>query len=123
ELLRIGSHEFASFTDFPSVHAVWWPRFQRAARWFVEEEQSRRELLAQSFSEIGGRLPIQVNGKEMLLTARADRIDIRKDGAICVLDYKTGSPPGFRAAIIGLEPQLLLEAAIARSGGFTDVAG
>jgi ATP-dependent helicase/nuclease subunit B len=40
-----------------------------------------------------------------------------------VLDFKTGTLPTYKEAILGFEPQLLLEAAIAREGGFTGIAG
>jgi ATP-dependent helicase/nuclease subunit B len=62
------------------------------------------------------------NGFPFMLTAKADRLEIRKDKTIAVLDYKTGAPPSLAQAITGLAPQLPLEAAIARAGGFQDIA-
>jgi ATP-dependent helicase/nuclease subunit B len=54
------------------------------------------------------------------LTARADRIDIGRDGLV-ITDYKTGSPPNTKKVTTGLAPQLPLEAAIALEAGFAHV--
>ena len=52
------------------------------------------------------------------LTVRADRIECLADGRYAILDYKTGAPPTERQVRTGLSPQLTLEAAILRQGGF-----
>ena len=39
-----------------------------------------------------------------------------------ILDYKTGQPPTGKQVRMGLSPQLTLEAAILREGGFEDIA-
>ena len=63
-------------------------------------------------------------GGAFTLTARADRIERYADGALSILDYKTGSPPTQKEVDAGLAPQLLLEAAMARDQGFgADLAG
>jgi ATP-dependent helicase/nuclease subunit B len=54
------------------------------------------------------------------LTARADRIERRADGSYVILDYKTGAPPTGPQVSSGLAPQLTLEAAILRGGGFAE---
>ena len=58
------------------------------------------------------------DGSEFVLTARADRIDRHRDGAVTLIDYKTGQPPGLTEVRIGFAPQLTLEAAMLREGGF-----
>jgi ATP-dependent helicase/nuclease subunit B len=55
------------------------------------------------------------------LSARADRIERRRDGRFAILDYKTGQPPTGKQVRMGLSPQLTLEAAILREGGFADI--
>ena len=52
---------------------------------------------------------------------RADRIECLKDGRYAILDYKTGAPPSAKQVQAGLAPQLTLEAAILRQGGFKDI--
>lgn len=72
-----------------------------------------------------GRVPVA--GMDFTLTAKPDRIDLLNDGRVMVYDYKSGTPPS-DAAIAKFDKQLLLEAAMARRGGFdalgpVDVAG
>ena len=45
----------------------------------------------------------------------------RSDGRFAILDYKTGQPPTGNRSASGLSPQLTLEAAILREGGFEDI--
>ena len=52
---------------------------------------------------------------------RADRIECLADGRYAILDYKTGTPPTEPQVRTGLSPQLTLEAAILRKGGFKDI--
>ncbi len=54
------------------------------------------------------------------VTGRADRIDIRSDGAADIIDYKTGASPSAKVARTLLDPQLALEAAVLKGGGFQD---
>jgi ATP-dependent helicase/nuclease subunit B len=119
ELIRIGEKAFAPLADYPEARAFWWPRFQRIARWFATQfEQPRRPRIAAIHAEIGGRVAIG----DFTLTARADRIERLADGRFAILDYKTGQVPSDPQVQIGLSPQLTLEAAILRHGGFTDIA-
>ena len=60
--------------------------------------------------------------RTFILSARADRIEQRHDGRFAILDYKTGQPPTGKQVRMGLSPQLTLEAAILREGGFKDIA-
>lgn len=120
-LLRFGKLAFAKYEDFPEVVAVWWPRFERVARWFIGQEPGRRKNVARILAESSGRIAFAVGGRDFTLSARADRIDLRDDGAVVILDYKTGTPPSAKEAIVGLAPQLPLEAAIVRAGGFQEI--
>src|SRR6202035_4787550 len=52
------------------------------------------------------------------LYGRADRIERRRDGGYAILDFKTGAPPSSTQVQIGVAPQLTLEGAILRHGGF-----
>ncbi len=69
----------------------------------------------------GGSIAIPFGAEEFNLTVRADRIECLKDGRYAVLDYKTGAPPSDKQVLSGLSPQLTLEAAILRQGGFKDI--
>ena len=122
ELRRIGEKFFLPLMERPEARALWWPRFQRIAKWFAEWETARRAGVTAIDAETRGDLKIQLdNERTFTLTARADRIERRSDGSYAVLDYKTGAPPTGKQVRMGLSPQLTLEAAILREGGFKDI--
>src|SRR6202043_577224 len=107
----------------PEARALWWPRFQRIAAWFADWELMRRGDVSAIKAEIRGEIPIRLdNERTFVLSARADRIERRHDGSFAILDYKTGQPPTGKQVRMGLSPQLTLEAAILREGGFKDIA-
>ena len=121
ELLKTGRRVFAETLDRPGVWAFWWPRFESVAAWVVEQERQRRPTVKHSFSEIDGALTIAAPAGDFSVRARADRIDLLKDGSLALIDYKTGKPPGKTEVAAGYAPQLPLEAAIAFHGGFAGV--
>ncbi|MGH6702108.1 MAG: PD-(D/E)XK nuclease family protein, partial [Bradyrhizobium sp.] len=66
--------------------------------------------------------PIRLdNERTFILSARADRIERHHDRSFAILDYKTGQPPTGKQVRMGLSPQLTLEAAILREGGFAGI--
>lgn len=122
-LRSIGEKYFAPMLERPEARALWWPRFQRIARWFSDWEIARRGDIARIDAEIRGEIPIALdNQRTFVLSARADRIERRHDGSFAILDYKTGQPPTGKQVRMGLSPQLTLEAAILREGGFEGIA-
>ena len=122
ELLDIGSKHFAALNDYPEARAFWWPRFQAIARWFVRFERKRRAAMAGAQTEIRGTLTIPLGERRFRLSARADRIEQLADGRCAILDFKTGQPPSDKQVRIGVAPQLTLEGAILRNGGFPGIA-
>ncbi|HYM01845.1 MAG TPA: double-strand break repair protein AddB, partial [Stellaceae bacterium] len=122
QLLRLGREAFGTALERPGVRAFWWPRFERIARWFVAHDAQRRAELAETRSEVKGRLELNGPAGGFLLTAQADRIDRRRDGGAVLIDYKTGAVPLAADISLGYSPQLPLEAAIAESGGFAGIA-
>jgi ATP-dependent helicase/nuclease subunit B len=122
-LRRIGERHFAPLMDRPEARALWWPRFLRIASWFAGWESERRLNVRTIDAEIRGEIPIPLdNGRTFYLSARADRIEHRTDRTYAILDYKTGAPPTGKQVRMGLSPQLTLEAAILREGGFEGIA-
>ena len=117
-LAEIGSEVLAQIADFPDIHAVWSHRFQAIAQWFVAWEKVRDGEIAKRNAEIGGGLEFAAPAGTFRLRGRADRIDLRRDGTLEVLDYKTGAPPSARQVLTGLAPQLALEVAMVRAGAF-----
>src|SRR5207237_8466854 len=85
-------------------------------------EIARRENVSAIDAEIRGEIPILLDHERtFVLSARADRIEHRHDGTFAILDYKTGQPPTGKQVRMGLSPQLTLEAAILREGGFENI--
>ena len=121
-LRGIGQKYFAPLMEQPEARALWWPRFLRIAGWFSDWEIARRDHVTGIEAEIRGEIPIPLdNARTFVLSARADRIERRRDGTFAILDYKTGQPPTGKQVRMGLSPQLTLEAAILREGGFADI--
>jgi ATP-dependent helicase/nuclease subunit B len=108
---------FAEAALPPHVEAVWRPRFLEVAREFLAHEAERRPLIDRSFVEIRGEHHLP----GLTVSGRADRIDLRKDGRADIIDYKTGLGPSPKEARTLLEPQLALEAAVLKAGGFADL--
>src|SRR5262249_30288335 len=121
ELLRFGTERFGPLEDFPEARAFWWPRFKRIAEWFVGWDAVRRADLAKSHAEIGGEITIPLRDHGFRLAARADRIDQTTSGAYVIVDYKTGEVRTEKQVRAGFAPQLTLEAAILRNGGFPEI--
>jgi ATP-dependent helicase/nuclease subunit B len=122
ELLKLGEKHFAPLSDYPEARAFWWPRFVRIANWFVRWDSERRANLTTLHAEIRGELKFPVGKREFTLSAIADRIEHRLDGSYAIVDYKTGAARTEKQVRTGLAPQLTLEAAILRGGGFKPVA-
>ena len=120
-LLAIGEEAFAEWLTRPGIRAFWWPRFERIADWFLAQERARRGYARPLASEVEGRLTLPGPAGEFELTALADRIDRLADGRLAIVDYKTGAPPSEAEVKRGWSPQLPLEAAIARAGGFAGI--
>ena len=120
-LIGIGRARFAPLADYPEAQAFWWPRFVRIARWFAGWDAGRRAALTRTHAEIGGAIDIPLAAGSFRLIARADRIERRIDGRYAIVDYKTGQARTEKQVRTGLAPQLTLEAAILRRGGFADM--
>jgi ATP-dependent helicase/nuclease subunit B len=121
-LITMGRKYFAALDEFPEARAFWWPRFVRIAQWLGGWEAGRRcshELVA---AEIRGAIEMPLAEGTFKLTGIADRIERDASGGYVILDYKTGSARTEKQVRTGLAPQLTLEAAILRQGGFDNGA-
>jgi len=117
DLLRIGDEEFKKRGATSAVLALWRPRFERAARWFIAYERERRRHVTHLLVEAVGKIEIPARLK-FTLTGRADRIDWFANGSASLVDYKTGRTPSDKQIEALLAPQLPLEAAMLLQGGF-----
>lgn len=121
-LREAGRRHFADIGDSAEVRAFWWPRFERLALWFLEQEEKSRCGIVASHAEIEGALALPVAGQTFTLTCRADRIDLLRDGTARIVDFKTGKAPTGAQVKSGLAPQLTLEAAMLARGAFAGIA-
>jgi ATP-dependent helicase/nuclease subunit B len=119
-LIAMADEAFACYRVPQVALALWRPRFIRAARWFVAEERKRREEISRFWLEVEGQIEIDGPAGPFMLKGRADRIDILREGAAAVVDYKTGKPPT-DPQLAKFAQQLPLEGAILESGGFGEI--
>ena len=113
---------FGESLDRPAVRAFWWPRFERIARWFVDNEAARRPLLAASLAEAKGELLIELAGLPALHLAGQGRPHRPpRRGRAC--DHRLQDRRRAQQTQVGAgyAPQLPLEAAMARAGGFEGI--
>ena len=108
----------------PGLAAFWRPRLARIGSFVVQQEDSARRDggIAASHTECEARFTLKRPGGQVVLKARADRLDRLGDGSVTILDYKTGDPPKPADLLDGTAPQLPLEAALALQGGFDGLA-
>lgn len=102
----------------PLMKALWAPRVRRAIDWAAE---TAREWAADGWTPVAaearGRLEI---GGGVTLTGVADRVDRNADGALAIVDYKTGGIPSHAQLSNGFALQLGLLAAMAEAGRLGD---
>ncbi|SOB86986.1 ATP-dependent helicase/nuclease subunit B [Sphingomonas guangdongensis] len=104
----------------PLLRAFWQPRLLEAIDWIggamADLRADGREVID---VERKGRIDIA----GVTLNGTFDRIDRLGDGALAVVDYKTGKPPSAKAVRAGYSLQLGLLGLIAERGGFEGVTG
>ncbi|PRD44338.1 double-strand break repair protein AddB [Phyllobacterium phragmitis] len=110
---------FAAAALPAEIEAVWWPRFAALVPEFLRWEQDRAHAVAERHAEIASRA-LEVDGRGVTLSGRADRIDLMRNHTAEIIDYKTGSTPSRRQAHVLLSPQLALEAALLARGAFRE---
>ena len=118
EILAIGDELFKELNFSQTERAFWKPRLDSALIWFVEQQKKRADGIEHIFCEQEGNLSFQTKAGDFRLRCFADRVDATRDGACVLIDYKTGLPPSNTSVFAGYSPQLPLEAAILRRGGF-----
>ena len=121
QLLADGRAEFTKLPDTPWGEALWWPQFEAVARWFIAIEELRADENRHRHAEISGEMEVDGLTAPYTLTARADRIDVLADGALRIIDYKTGGIPTASAVNGGRALQLVVEAALAAGGHFPGI--
>ena len=97
---------------------------QRTIDWYLSAWRTPRLAgIQETWLEVDGETAFEFAGEPFKLTAQADRIELRKDGTLAIVDFKTGAPPSNTQISAGLEQQMPLQAVIAEDGGFKNVPG
>ncbi|MBR6409650.1 MAG: PD-(D/E)XK nuclease family protein [Alphaproteobacteria bacterium] len=117
-LMNIGNRQFEKYPLEPKQKAFFKARFEKTAEWFCAIEKDQRDKIFKSVCEVWGKMTLKVPAGDVVLEARADRVDERKDGTYEIIDYKTGRAPSLAEMNSGYAPQLVVEAMIAQNGGF-----
>lgn len=106
----------------PAMAALWRPRLARVGGFVRGVEAARRPGQLSAKAEVRARWDLRRPGGVATLEGRADRVDLLPDGAVRLVDYKTGAPPSAKDVRAGNAPQLALEALLAEEGAFEGVA-
>lgn len=104
----------------PMMRALWQPRLLEAIDWIAGAIAAQGEA-GRFVASAEGQGQIAIAG--VTLQGRYDRVDRLANGALAIIDYKTGKPPSAAAVKAGFSLQLGLLGLIAERGGFADVAG
>ncbi len=119
-MLAFARKEFEGLDAIGERRDIWLSRFELAADQFLAWERARHFTIASRTAESKGELRWD-HLENFVLSGKADRIDMRTDGLLEILDFKTGGVPAPKDMTAFDAPQLLLEAAMARAGAFPDV--
>lgn len=121
QMMGMARQAFEGLDAIKERRDIWLKRFERAARQFLDYERRRDPEIAERHAETRGEwvFPALDN---FTLVGKADRLDVKRDGTLEIIDFKTGGVPQPRDMKEFDAPQLLLEAAMARAGVFPGIA-
>ena len=108
----------AELDTHPLMRALWKPRLMKALEWIKNEVESDPQRRPVKWEE-DGKLPY----RGVTITGKADRIDQFADGALAIVDYKTGPPPSVKEIAAGYAMQLGTLGVMAADGAFNGVSG
>ncbi|OPZ77213.1 MAG: ATP-dependent helicase/deoxyribonuclease subunit B [Alphaproteobacteria bacterium ADurb.Bin438] len=114
EILEIGT---LALKEYGFDGGYWFQKFENYAKFFYEKVMEEKNLVDRSYCEVKGEAKLN----DIKIKARADRIDVLNDKTLRLIDYKTSSKDLKKEALKGYEPQLVLEAMMAREGCFENV--
>jgi len=119
-MMAMAQDAFSGLDAIKERRDIWLKRFERAARQFLDYERRRDHEIAERTAEKKGEWHMPgLDG--FVLVGKADRLDVRRDGTLEIIDFKTGGVPAPKEMTAFDAPQLLLEAAMAKAGAFPDL--
>jgi ATP-dependent helicase/nuclease subunit B len=121
-LMGMIDEELNVLTDDPALIALWRPRLEKMSEWLVFQERKWREDMIVTLMEKQGHFTLSLPDGNFTLTAKADRIDVTKDGtSAAIIDYKSAGSFSAKGIKNGTYPQLPLEAVIIEANGFEGI--
>jgi ATP-dependent helicase/nuclease subunit B len=105
----------------PELIRLEMPLWDRAARAYLRWSADRAPRRADFVTEEQARITFETVVGQVVLEAKADRVDLMRDGTLAIIDFKTGQAKSAKMVESGLEPQLPLEAAIAARSNFARI--
>ena len=118
QLHKIVDAHLSKWSNIAYIDLFWRQKISVILNWFLEEEGRRRDERFQLVVEKEGKLELSIGQRLILVTARADRIELHQGNHYKIIDYKSGNPPSKLAVSLGRAVQLLVEAAILSKGGY-----
>ena len=118
QLHKIVDAHLSKWSNIAYIDLFWRQKISVILNWFLEEEGRRRDERFQVVVEKEGKLELSIGQRLILVTARADRIELHQGNHYKIIDYKSGNPPSKLAVSLGRAVQLLVEAAILSKGGY-----
>lgn len=118
-LRDIAAAHFRPYAHETEFFRFWWQTCEAMLPGFVAFHAGRKALSPSIAYELRGKLELDVPASGTLtLSGKADRLERDGDGALTIIDYKSGMPPSPKQVVAGYEPQLTITAAMALRGGF-----
>lgn len=103
-----------------SYAAIWRPKIAKIF-FLYSDFINQRESNYTLYTEYKGSTVIDLGYREITITSIADRIEVKDNGDVTIIDFKTGSIPTKDEVKKGAAVQMLIEAIILADGGFTDI--
>ena len=103
-----------------ALRALWRPRLRVAFETFAGLDAALRDRGRLAGAEAPGRWVFEREGRSYTITARADRIDVDRDGRALLLDYKTGGAPTLTQAE-RFSPQIAVMVLMLEAGAFEEL--
>ncbi len=106
ELMIIGKEEIRKYPTYKNVRTFWEDRFHAIAEVFIDVDDERRKDTTSI--KVEQEYSYTVHG--IKISAKCDRVETKKDNTIAIIDYKTGSLPPKSDILLGISPQLIIQA-------------
>lgn len=123
QLRDIGADALRRIAHEPELHRFWWQAFEAVMPGYVAFDRERRDPDIRIFLEVPARQDLLLPGGEGIrLSGVADRLELTAQGALTIIDYKSGAVPSPLQIERRLAPQLTITAALALRGAFRGTA-